>query len=275
MSDRGPRGKHWVFTLNNPTLSHLSHLTRSLEDHAKRYVFQLEFAPSTGTPHFQGYVEWKGRQYFNTVKRWVGGETPHVELCASPKRSIAYCQKQVDKPERIDDVSAALWDRGPRWMAGIARAIVSRVTADNLRDWQRRLVSGLRFPADDRKISWWWDSTGGVGKTALARYLVLSDQYNAIYVGGKSADIKYAVAQLDDYLRDDLIIIYGVTRSYEHFVSYEALEALKDGIFFSSKYESGQLVMNPPIVLVFANFPPDRFKLSEDRWDVHEIVGAL
>lgn len=273
MSDRGPRGKHWCFTLNNPTLSHLSHLTQSLEDHAKRYVFQLEFAPTTGTPHFQGYVEWKGRQYFNTTKRWVGGVSPHVELCASPSRSINYCRKHVDKPERIDDVSAALWDRGPRWMVGIAKPVESRVTDENLRDWQRELVSTLRFPADDRKIQWWWDATGNVGKTSLARYLVLSDKYNAIYVGGKAGDVKYAISALEPHQRDDLIVIYGVTRSYEKFISYQALEEVKDGIFFSSKYESKQLVMNPPIMIVFANFSPDRMQLSADRWDVHEIVS--
>lgn len=36
----------------------------------------------------------------------------------------------------------------------------------------------------------------------------------------------------------------------------------------STKYESTTFFFNKPIVLVFANFKPDRSKLSSDRWNV-------
>jgi hypothetical protein len=49
------------------------------------------------------------------------------------------------------------------------------------------------------------------------------------------------------------------------------MENVKDGLFFSTKYESGMVRYNPPHVIVFANVPPDVTKMSADRWVIKEI----
>lgn len=67
------------------------------------------------------------------------------------------------------------------------------------------------------------------------------------------------------------VCVFHYTRAVENYVSYEALEAIKDGIFFSTKYESGMVVFDSPHVVVFANFPPDRTQLSADRWRITNI----
>lgn len=49
----------WVFTLNNPTPVEETNIKKSVEgDYRIRYlIFGHELAPTTGTPHLQGYVE--------------------------------------------------------------------------------------------------------------------------------------------------------------------------------------------------------------------------
>ena len=54
-------------------------------------------------------------------------------------------------------------------------------------------------------------------------------------------------------------------------VSYNAIEQLKDGLVFSSKYEGGVKMFNPPHVIIFANWLPDVKTLSEDRWNIVNI----
>lgn len=57
----------------------------------------------------------------------------------------------------------------------------------------------------------------------------------------------------------------------ENYVSYEAIESVKDGIFFSGKYESGMTIFNQPHIICFANFAPDIGKMSSDRWKIFEL----
>lgn len=79
--------------------------------------------------------------------------------------------------------------------------------------------------------------------------------------------------------------MFNLARSLEDAVSYQAIEQLKDGVCFSSKYEARLKSFPPPHVIVFANFAPkleadvkSKGKLSKDRiWliDLDEIGGEL
>lgn len=67
-------------------------------------------------------------------------------------------------------------------------------------------------------------------------------------------------------------MLFGIPRTCTaEYVSYSALEELKDGIFFSGKYESSMVMTNNLHIFVFANFEPDRSKLSKDRWEIHYV----
>jgi len=53
------------------------------------------------------------------------------------------------------------------------------------------------------------------------------------------------------------------------------LETLKNGFGFSTMYEPRMRFWNTPHVFVFANFPPELYRLSADRWDIHDIEQEL
>ena len=69
-------------------------------------------------------------------------------------------------------------------------------------------------------------------------------------------------------------IVFNLTRAGYDKIDYVALESVKDGIFMSGKYESGMVIYNCPHLVVFANLPPHRDQLSEDRWKIYQIVNG-
>lgn len=142
---------------------------------------------------------------------------------------------------------------------------------EKLRPWQTDVLTLLAEDPDDRKIHWYFDAEGKKGKTSLAKH-ICCNMKPALYVQGKSADIKSAIASMDIKPK---IVIFGLPRSLEDYVSYEAIESCKDGIFFSGKYESGMVLYAPPHVIIFANFLPDTSKLSADRWVVHHMDAPI
>lgn len=91
-----------------------------------------------------------------------------------------------------------------------------------------------------------------------------------IMLGGKGSDILYGMAAYhkDNKRYPDYVMINIPRSQEERWVSYPALEALKDGIFFSPKYE-GVMCRYPPIKLVvWANQLPDTSHFSKDRWNI-------
>jgi len=238
--------RKYIYTLNNPSENDKFSLEQIIL-RAKISVYQLEQGKN-GTPHFQGYLEFENPVSWEKLKR----EMPraHIEICKDSKASIAYCQKIEGRIE------------GP-WIKGIR---TPPKTIENLRDWQKNVIEIIKTKSDDRSIHWYFDENGGIGKTTLAKYICLN--FNALYLSGKAADAKYTVANwLNENPEKNLdVIIFDFVRSNEEYISYEALEAIKNGIFCSTKYECKMVIFDSPHVIVFANFLPDIEKLSKDRW---------
>jgi len=90
---RSPRSRNWVFTLNNPSglldgdyLDWMDKIT---------YLCYGEETGDSGTPHFQGYVEWNEKATLKTCKDFL------YEAHWEPRRgtqmeAINYCKKEGD-----------------------------------------------------------------------------------------------------------------------------------------------------------------------------------
>lgn len=98
---------------------------------------------------------------------------------------------------------------------------------------------------------------------------MLCASYNALCVSGKSADIKYGIVSFKKetgYYPS--IVLIDVPRCNCDYINYEAIEKVKDGLFFCGKYESCQVIMNSPHVFLFMNEEPEINKMSVDRWNI-------
>lgn len=252
------RSKRWCFTLNNYTEEELSHLSHTFDRLGAKYILGLEVGDS-GTPHVQGYVEFKNQKEFASMRRicprW------HLEKAkGSRKQNIAYCSKQA-----VFKCNLPL----PRRQQLLAE--YDRVT---WRSWQRDVLDTVALEPNSRDVHWYWEGTGNVGKSYLARYLVL--RHNAVVATGKTSDIMNQVKLWLDENPEELgprVVLIDVPRSGGNVVNYHAIENLKNGFMYSGKYEGGVCVFKPPHVIVFANNPPAEYELSADRWNVNEIAS--
>lgn len=286
----------WLITINNPERDYLPDDTSAIN----YSIVQLECGEN-GTYHFQAYTE------FNKPLRLAAIKKLWPRCHAEPRRgtaesAIAYCSKtdsriagpwiygirvlqgkRLDLDDYRDAVKrgatdaelimehAAAHAKYPRFAGQVRRAMATEAlkdqTLDRLSIWQECLAAIVDGEPDNRKIEWWWDELGKVGKTAMARHLIATK--HAFYsVGGKHADILYAY-------EGQTIAIFDFPRSAEEFVCYSVIETLKNGIATISKYESTTFLFPIPHVIVFANFEPDRSKLSADRWKVHRIENNI
>ena len=244
--------KHWVFTLNNYTKEDINSF--SSNSSIKRYIFQEETGEN-GTPHLQGYLEFSTKKRPKSVFKT---DKIHWEKCKSVKASIEYCCKEDTRTGEIYTKNIIVIEP------------IKCLKRSQLYEWQEEVVSLIEKPVNDRIIHWFWENVGNVGKSALVRYLVL--KHNAILISGKGADIKYQIKTFyDKHGTGPKIVIYDIPRTAENYVNYTALEEVKNGVFASNKYESSMVVINPPHFLCFANFEPNLYAVSLDRWNVREL----
>lgn len=243
------RGRHWVFTWNNPNLTHLEFM-ETLDKRFEKYIFQLEEGEN-GTKHFQGYVFCKNAASFTACKK-INNEA-HWEKCNSPKHAIAYCQKIKTRIE------------GP-WAKGIEIKKKLKLITELL-PWQQQVIDIIKEEPDDRTIHWFWEEKGSIGKTQLAKYIV--SKYNAVYVSGACKDVFYLISEWKN--KDNMIVIFDFARIHENYQRYTSMEKVKDGIFCSTKYESKMCVFDSPHVICFANWPPNEEALSKDRWKITKL----
>lgn len=246
-SSRVIPSKFWCFTLNNYTLDQLAQLETSFESNKIKYVIGKEVAPSTGTNHLQGFImcgkKIRPVERFRTISNAI-----HWERClGSNEQNITYCTKGNDYVCNFK----------------IKKPIKLLNPAD-FYPWQKEVIKIIEEEPDDRTIHWFWEKTGCTGKTTFCKYL--SKVYKAIPLDGKKNDILYMA-----FSNPSELYIWDIERSIEDYISYSALEKIKNGYYCSGKYEGGIKVDNCPHVVCFANFQPDESQLSRDRWNIVEI----
>lgn len=245
----------WCLTWNNYDTTKFGDLETFLKTFCWKYMIQSEVGES-GTPHLQGCI------WLKKAMRWSEFGLPK-QICwskmISEKGSMEYCQK----------TSADGWDGKYRWSLGIPKPIK---IIETLNDWQNEAEIVCLKEPDGRSVYWWYDTIGGLGKSAFCKYMVV--KHNAVVIqGGKLADIMNIIFNTN--MDDVNCVIIDIPRCNKNAVSYASIECILNGMITNTKYETGRKIFNPPNIMVFSNFEPDREQLSEDRWHIRNLRPEL
>lgn len=247
---RSFRARRWFFTLNNYTRTDIDTLLEHFKE-CKKYIFQEETGEN-GTPHLQGCCEYENARSFASMKKI--NKNIHWEKTKNDIAAIEYCCKEATRSGEI-------------WKKGIAKKYNGEDLIKELRPWQEEIVNIIKTPPDNRKIYWFWEAEGNVGKSALSKYLTFHNPNICLVTATKSADILTCVEEeYDTY-------IFDFPRCVGEFLPWSAIEQLKNGFITDAKLKkkARTIMFNPPHVIIFANYYPDTEKLSPDRWIIKKI----
>lgn len=244
------RSRAWFFTWNNA--DEILPGTVSSNFSNCDWVFQKEQGKE-GMVHFQGVIRFKNP--LDKVPTDIFGLC-HWERCRNWRNAVKYCTK-------VDTRIEGPWSNidGLTWRKTLRRPM----RKNEMYAWQTKLLKILEEEPDFRTIRWYWSKKGLMGKTTFSRELVI--RFGALPMSGCNRDCMcFFFRTLEE--RDVDVVVFNLSRQDANVCSYKTLEILKDGVGFSGKYESCGGAWNPPHVVVFANFEPERALLSEDRWVV-------
>jgi len=299
-----PGAKNWCFTINSYTEEEVAFLRALINREEVVYlVFGREEAPTTGTPHLQGFISLNCRKTLNGVKRFVCNRGHYEVTRGRPIQAATYCKKDGDYEEfgtlprttqgrRTDweDLRAFVENLGRRptrrelarefphlyarsdRLFEICEAFLPRESLESedseLRDWQIILENAIQEECDDdRTVLFYVDEDGGKGKSFFARYMISKYPDRVQIVGvGRRDDMAYCIDPDKD------IFIIDCPRSQSEYLQYPILEMLKDRLVMSNKYASSmKRLLKVPHVIVFMNEHPQMDKLSEDRYSITEL----
>lgn len=241
-----PARIHHFFTFNNYSKEDIKILVSTFDVLCYRYVFQEEVGDS-GNKHLQGIIS-----------------------CKKPTRdtSIGIPQIHWEKPRNVTDsynyCSNPHKRHGDIWNKDFEVKYLPKLPDFN---WCIKLKEETDKEPDRRKVFWIWSKKGQTGKSTMATYYVLN---NAVFCSkGKYSDIVNILYKTN--MNDKSIVIFDLPRNNGNKISYDAIEAIKNGLICNTKFETGYKLFKSPHIIVFANAEPEYEKLSNDRWVVVNI----
>lgn len=304
--------KYFVFTLNNYKQEDEIKLQNLGNDSRLQYmIFQYEKGEK-GTPHIQGYICFRKKTAWNTVKKLIG-KTAHIEKRkGNHNQAKEYCSKTESRqkdtqPFEFGSDELIPRKRGQRMdfkkiqkqlLEAKNNSELDKVEDENFgafarygryfRDYKRRRTEKLLL--EKRKEKYHNVQLYDWQKYIINKVMSQDDRkvtwvYDRVGGMGKSFLGNYLETMKDGFLiqnakRNDIahaynnerLVIFDLTRSDEQFVNYSTIEQFKNGRIFSGKYESRMKRFIYCFVLVLSNFAPDEQKLSADRWDIYNLA---
>lgn len=238
------------FVINNWTQQELADVCQTLNNIAKKAIVGSEIGEQ-GTPHLQCYVSLKKKERITALRKLPGLHRASFRKCRNEKALEEYCMKGGNILLRIG------------YPAPIK--IINK-----LYPWQEEIEKLTLTEPDDRKIYWYWESNGNIGKSAFVKYMIV--KHKALFCdGGKKSDLINLV--FNNNMDDCRVVIWDLPRATQGHISYSTLESIKNGMICNTKYETGVKVFNAPHIIVFANYPPeDESMLSADRWVIKNLA---
>ena len=237
----------WIMVLNNWTDDELKSISSICSKYCKYATIEKEVGDN-GTPHLQGYFELKSKARPSSI---FNNKRIHFEKAKGTReQNDIYCSKD-------NNIVVSIGHPKPIKII------------ETLFDWQKKVEDLILTEPDDRKVYWFYETKGNIGKSQFIKYCIV--KHKVLFCnGGKMSDIMNLV--FNQNMDECNCVMFDIPRANEGCVSYSALESIKNGMVCNTKYETGVKIFNSPHLICFANFPPKEIdKLSADRWVITNL----
>lgn len=243
--------RYMCFTLNNYTQDEWDYLWEEDTD----YTVLGRETGKNGTPHIQGYIEFKGSKNWDTIKK----KHPRLhieERIGTPEQAANYCKKDGDFVEK-----GALSKQGARSdLLRISNMIIEGQSLHNVamtypKDYIKygRGIRDLQNTIKEHRTSkpkcYWFYGTTGVGKTWRAKQL------------GDTYFIKDNTRWWADYQQEEVIIIDDFRRDD---IPLQTLLKWLDENKISVEVKGGYIPLNSPIIAITCDVAPCKYWQGND-----------
>lgn len=241
----------------------------------EHYIFQLERGNETNRLHYQGFLHLKKKQRPNALRSALqnadrGGL--YITACSTAgKESLkTYCMKSDTKIDGPWSDKSGLKNE-----IYIPKQYQQFVNPNNLYPYQRKIVESVSV-FDDRTINCVYDPQGSKGKSTIAAICELL--HNGIDMPPIN-DFKELIQLMcnicmDRDMRSPKIVFIDMPRALRKdqlYGMYSAIEQIKKGKLYDTRYHYKTYWIDSPQIWVFTNTEPDTSLLSADRWKIWSI----
>lgn len=253
-------------------------------EHCTYLCYGLEVAPTTGTPHIQGFLRVRDSMRVTTLGNRYGAEFPWLRHChfeianGSLESNKAYCFKtrpQDPEPNAVtfehdnrkqgkrtdlDDAIDTLNSGGIRAvMEQHAGTFVKYPTGFNL------LAQNALKPRDwnTKQRVWWWYGTTGTGKTRAAFELAYD---SCVSIWKSSKNLRW----WNDYRQQTIALIDDFRKD---FCTFHELLTILDRYPHSVEVKGGHVPLNSEVIIVTSCYPP--WRVYDTREDVDQLLRRI
>lgn len=232
-------------------------------EYCDRWVFQLEKGEESGRLHYQGRFSLKVKTRLTTLtsKKFFKEFHCHLSPTHVTDGNFDYVMKEesrVDGPWRDEN--------GPK-PAPILNSVV--MLDQGLLPWQQTLFE-MSQVYDSRTIDIIYDPRGNIGKTVFTRWMKHHGHAHRIPSSLQSSkDIMQMVMSVIRKRGERKVFIIDFPKSITHAHHaniWSAIEDIKGGFAYDTRYAYDDLDFNEPRIFVFTNTLPPKTFMSEDRW---------
>jgi len=190
--DRPPqesKAKNWVFTVNNP--EELAVLTPEAWPSVQFCCWQKEVGES-GTPHFQGFVQFKTKLSLSQVKSLDGLERAHLEVMrGKAEQNKKYCTKEDGRLDGPWEMGIMASGQGTRTDVLAVKSAIDEgasrselyeehfVTYSRIERFVNNYRAHVAAPRTEPPIVLLFVGLAGMGKTRSA--YIVANQLGAVY----------------------------------------------------------------------------------------------
>ncbi|QMW68714.1 replication-associated protein [Crucivirus-234] len=262
------RSRNWCYTINNPTNEEIE--TCDVIE-CSYNVFGFEVG-NEGTPHLQGYIEFKDAKTLRSAKKSLGGRAHLEQRRGTATEASDYCKKDnlfiengsisnQGKRNDLDTLAELVKTKGIKGVIEEAPGMFIKFGKNIERLSEFYMKPRTTAP----KVIWLWGKAG-VGKTKLAHENIDNED---IYIWNQT---KWWTG----YRQQSRVIIddYSFDNSDHH---YRYLLQLIDRYSIQVETKGGMVYFNSPEIYITCEFPPTEFwqvgnKLDQITRRISEIV---
>lgn len=254
-----PKYRAYVFTINNYSAEDVQMCKDIVCDYI---IFGKEIAPTTGTPHLQGYIVMPSQRTYggmikNTFKKRAS-YIAHEYENSSAAHNETYCSKDATDVYTSGLIPPGKGARTDIWQ--IKKMIDEGAIMLDLMNANFELTvrcergfksyMNMLLPArTTRPVVYWVCGPTGAGKTEYAKRL------------GESYYIKNNSKYWDNYTQQDVIILDDFEKE---FMNFRELLRLLDKNVFIAEVKYGTVNINSPYIVISCDRPPECFWSGTD-----------